>query len=66
MIEKNATRILDQGGSMVRQAGRGRLLIVKGPDRGETIAIADLAMTVGSGAGNDVLLSDPRSRAATS
>jgi DNA-binding NtrC family response regulator len=59
MIEKNATRILDQGGSMVRQAGRGRLLIVKGPDRGESIAIADLAMTVGSGAGNDVLLSDP-------
>jgi DNA-binding NtrC family response regulator len=59
MIEKNATRILDQGGSMVRQAGRGRLLIVKGPDRGEAIAIADLAMTVGSGAGNDVLLSDP-------
>jgi DNA-binding NtrC family response regulator len=59
MIEKNATRILEQGGSMVRQAGRGRLLIVKGPDRGESISIAELAMTVGSGPGNDVLLSDP-------
>jgi DNA-binding NtrC family response regulator len=59
MIEKNPTRILDQGGSMVRQAGRGRLLIVKGPDRGEAIAIAELAMTIGSGSGNDVLLSDP-------
>jgi DNA-binding NtrC family response regulator len=59
MIEKNATHILDQGGSMSRQAGRGRLLIVKGPDRGETIAIAELAMTVGSGPGNDILLSDP-------
>ncbi|HVU49713.1 MAG TPA: sigma 54-interacting transcriptional regulator [Polyangia bacterium] len=59
MIEKNATRILDQGGSMVRQSGRGRLLIVKGPDRGEAIAIGDVALTVGSGAGNDVLLSDP-------
>jgi len=59
MIEKNATRILDQGGSIVRQAGRGRLLIVKGPDRGESIAIGELAMTVGSGTGNDVLLSDP-------
>jgi DNA-binding NtrC family response regulator len=59
MIEKSATRILEQGGSMVRQAGRGRLLIVKGPDRGEAIAIADLSMTVGSGPGNDVLLSDP-------
>jgi DNA-binding NtrC family response regulator len=59
MIEKNATRILDSGGSMSRQSGRGRLLIVKGPDRGEAIAIGDLAMTVGSGPGNDVLLSDP-------
>jgi DNA-binding NtrC family response regulator len=59
MIEKNATRILDTGGSMSRQSGRGRLLIVKGPDRGEAIAIGDLAMTVGSGPGNDVLLSDP-------
>jgi DNA-binding NtrC family response regulator len=59
MIEKNDTRILDQGGSMVRQSGRGRLLIVKGPDRGESIAIAELAMTLGSGPGNDVLLSDP-------
>jgi DNA-binding NtrC family response regulator len=59
MIEKNATRILDQGSSIVRQLGRGRLLIVKGPDKGEAIAIADLAMTVGSGQGSEVLLSDP-------
>ena len=46
MMEKNATRILDQGAAMVRQSGRGRLLVVKGPDRGETITISDLAMTV--------------------
>jgi DNA-binding NtrC family response regulator len=59
MIEKNATRILDLGAAMVRQSGRGRLLIVKGPDRGEAIAVGDLAMTVGSGPGNEVLLSDP-------
>jgi DNA-binding NtrC family response regulator len=59
MIEKNATRILDPGESMTRQAGRGRLLIVKGPDKGEAIAIAELALTIGSGPGNDVLLSDP-------
>jgi DNA-binding NtrC family response regulator len=60
MIEKNETQILDQGrSSMTRQAGRGRLLIVKGPDKGESIAIGDLAMTVGSGPGNEVLLSDP-------
>src|SRR5262249_24931886 len=59
MIEKNLTRILDTGGSMSRQSGRGRLVVVKGPDRGETISINDLAMTVGSGPGNEVLLSDP-------
>jgi len=59
MIEKHATQLLGHGGSMSRQAGRGRLLIVKGPDKGESIAIADLAMTLGSGLGNDVLLSDP-------
>jgi DNA-binding NtrC family response regulator len=59
MIEKNATRILDVGAAIVRQSGRGRLLIVKGPDRGETIAIGDLAMTIGSGPGNEILLTDP-------
>ena len=59
MIEKNPTRILETGGSMSRQSGRGRLIVVRGPDRGEAIAIGDLAMTVGSGTGNDVLLSDP-------
>jgi DNA-binding NtrC family response regulator len=59
MIEKNATRILDPGEAMTRQAGRGRLLIVKGPDKGEAIAIAELAVTIGSGPGNDVLLTDP-------
>ena len=59
MIEKNATQILDPGGAMVRQSGRGRLLIVKGPDRGEAIASAELAMTEGSGTGNDIVLSDP-------
>jgi DNA-binding NtrC family response regulator len=59
MIEKNATRILDTRDGIVRQAGRGKLLIVKGPDKGESIAIGDLALTVGSGPGNEVLLTDP-------
>jgi DNA-binding NtrC family response regulator len=59
MIEKNATRIIDQGAAVVRQAGRGRLVIIKGPDKGDAITIAELAMTVGSGPGNDVVLSDP-------
>ena len=58
MIEKTATRVLD-GAAITRQSGRGRLVVVKGPDRGETIAIAEPPLTVGSGGGCDVLLSDP-------
>src|SRR5262245_22692123 len=59
MIEKTATRVIDLGATIVRQLGRGRLLIVKGPDRGESIAIGDAAITLGSGAGCDVQLADP-------
>jgi two-component system nitrogen regulation response regulator GlnG len=45
---------------MVRQSGRGRLLIVKGPDRGESVPVDDdRPVTFGSGADNDVILSDP-------
>jgi DNA-binding NtrC family response regulator len=59
MIEKLATRIIDAGATIVRQLGRGKLLVVKGPDRGEAIAIGDLPITLGSGAGCDVVLADP-------
>src|SRR4029079_16856473 len=59
VIEKSATRVIDAGATIVRQLGRGRLLIVKGPDRGEAVAVGDQAITLGSGTGSDVLLSDP-------
>src|SRR5215471_17446959 len=59
MIEKTATRVIDPGTAVVRQLGRGRLLIVKGPDRGEAIVVGDATVTLGSGAGSDVLLADP-------
>jgi len=59
MIEKTATRLLDGGSPMIRQSGGGRLLIVKGPDRGESIVIGGVAFTLGSGSGCDVPLSDP-------
>jgi two-component system nitrogen regulation response regulator GlnG len=45
---------------MVRQSGRGRFLIVKGPDRGEWVPVDEQRpVTFGSGSGNDVVLSDP-------
>jgi DNA-binding NtrC family response regulator len=59
MIEKSATRVLDAGAAITRQSGRGRLVVVKGPDRGETIAVGESPLTVGSGGGSSVLLSDP-------
>jgi DNA-binding NtrC family response regulator len=59
MIEKTATRVLDAGAPVIRQSGGGRLLVVKGPDRGESIAIGTTPITLGSGAICDVPLSDP-------
>ena len=59
MIERTATRVLDAGAAIIRQSGRGRLLIVKGPDRGESISLEARPKTIGSGVGCDVQLSDP-------
>jgi DNA-binding NtrC family response regulator len=59
MIQKTATRVLDAGPAIIRQSGGGRLLVVKGPDRGESIAISNVSFTLGSGSGCDVPLSDP-------
>ncbi len=59
MIDKTATSILEPGVTIIRQSGRGRLLVMKGPDRGESIAVAAGGITIGSGAGCDVLLTDP-------
>jgi DNA-binding NtrC family response regulator len=59
MNERTATRVLDPLAPFVRQAGRGHFLIVKGPDRGEFIKLGEDPVTLGSGAGSDVLLTDP-------
>jgi DNA-binding NtrC family response regulator len=58
-MEKTATRVLDAGAPVIRQSGGGRLLVVKGPDRGESIQIGTRAITLGSGTVCDVPLSDP-------
>jgi len=56
---KPETRILDGGAPVIRQSGGGRLLVVKGPDRGEMFEVGVAPITLGSGHGCDVLLSDP-------
>jgi two-component system nitrogen regulation response regulator GlnG len=54
------TAVLDPSATIVRQSGRGRFLVVKGPDRGESVPMsAERPVTFGSGTGNDVVLSDP-------
>ncbi len=56
---KPETRILDGGAPVIRQSGGGRLLVVKGPDRGEMFEVSGAPITLGSGQGCDVLLTDP-------
>ncbi|HXU64214.1 MAG TPA: sigma 54-interacting transcriptional regulator, partial [Polyangia bacterium] len=51
--------ILDGGAPVIRQSGGGRLLVVKGPDRGELFEVGAAPITLGSGQGCDVLLTDP-------
>jgi DNA-binding NtrC family response regulator len=58
-MDRTATRVIDVNAAITRQRGRGRLLVVKGQDRGESIAVGDHVVTLGSGSGSDVLLSDP-------
>jgi DNA-binding NtrC family response regulator len=59
MTDRSATRIIDPLAAIVRQSGRGRFLVMKGPDRGESITLKESPVTLGSGLGSDVLLSDP-------
>jgi two-component system nitrogen regulation response regulator GlnG len=58
-MDRTATRVIDVNAAITRQRGRGRLLVVKGQDRGESIAVGEQVITLGSGSGSDVLLSDP-------
>jgi len=58
-MEKSFTRVIEDQAPVVRQSGRGRFIVVRGPDRGESIPVATQAITLGSGAGSDVLLTDP-------
>jgi len=58
-MEKTFTRVIEDQAPVVRQSGRGRFVVVRGPDRGESIPVANQPITLGSGTGSDVLLTDP-------
>jgi DNA-binding NtrC family response regulator len=58
-IPKDPTRVIASDAPIVRQSGRGRLVVVSGPDRGESIVVVSDETVIGSGGGSDVRLSDP-------
>jgi DNA-binding NtrC family response regulator len=59
MNPKSSTRIIDPAAPFTRQSGRGHLLVVRGPDKGESIVLGATSVTLGSGGGADIRLSDP-------
>src|SRR3954469_9192621 len=58
-VSHTQTAALDPGATIVRQSGRGRFLIVKGPDRGDTVPVDHRPVTFGSASDSDVVLTDP-------
>ncbi len=59
IVAKSPTRIIQRDAAIVRQSGRGRIVIVRGPDKGESMVVGLEPATIGSGPGCDVRLSDP-------
>jgi DNA-binding NtrC family response regulator len=59
VIVKTSTRVINLNAPIVRQSGRGRLVIVRGPDKGEVVVVEDASITFGSGGAVDVRLADP-------
>jgi DNA-binding NtrC family response regulator len=55
---RNLTRIIPHEAAIVRQSGRGRLVVIRGPDRGEAVTVSTEPLVIGSGAGSDARLSD--------
>jgi DNA-binding NtrC family response regulator len=59
MMARSATRVITADAPIVRQSGRGRFVVVRGPDKGESVLVGDEPLTFGSGTGAEVRLSDP-------
>jgi pSer/pThr/pTyr-binding forkhead associated (FHA) protein len=55
---RNLTRIIPHEAAIVRQSGLGRLVVIRGPDRGDAITVSPEPLVIGSGAGSDARLSD--------
>ena len=53
------TRLIAKDAAIYRQSGRGRFIVIRGPDRGESLVVGPSPITLGSGSASDVRLSDP-------
>src|SRR5256885_17024519 len=56
--EPNATSLLDEFPAFTRQRPGGTFLVIKGPDRGEQVALSNKPVTFGSAPACDLVLSD--------
>jgi DNA-binding NtrC family response regulator len=55
--KENVTSLIDDVPAFTRQSG-GRLLVIKGPERGETVTLAKEAVTLGSSPACNLVLTD--------
>jgi two-component system nitrogen regulation response regulator GlnG len=53
------TRLIPKDAAIFRQSGRGRFIVIRGPDRGESLVIGSSPVTIGSGSASEVRLTDP-------
>ena len=53
------TRLIAKDAAIFRQSGRGRFIVIRGPDRGESLVVGQSSITIGSGSTSEVRLSDP-------
>ena len=56
--EPHVTSLIDEAPAFTRQKPGGRFMVIKGPDRGESIALDDKPVTFGSAPACDLVLSD--------
>jgi DNA-binding NtrC family response regulator len=58
-VTASITRLIPKDAAIFRQSGRGRFIVIRGPDRGESLVVGPSPITLGSGSTSDVRLSDP-------
>ena len=58
-VTASITRLIAKDAAIFRQSGRGRFIVIRGPDRGESLVVGPSPVTLGSGSASEVCLSDP-------